>query len=89
MYSLLSGLYKYLTRKEEYYVLVLGLDNAGKTVRLNSHRMVTADAAGEDQEPVLGRARSPARKDYAHRRTQQYAQYHSPHLWQSGKLISA
>jgi hypothetical protein len=35
MYSLLSGLYKQFTRKEEYFVLILGLDNAGKTV---SHR---------------------------------------------------
>ena len=32
MYTLLNGFYKLLTRKEEYYVLVLGLDNAGKTV---------------------------------------------------------
>jgi hypothetical protein len=34
MYTLLSGLYKHLTQKEEYYVIILGLDNAGKTVRL-------------------------------------------------------
>lgn len=33
MYTLLSGLYKHLTQKEEYYVIILGLDNAGKTVR--------------------------------------------------------
>jgi ADP-ribosylation factor related protein 1 len=32
MYALLSGLWKYLFQKEEYYVLILGLDNAGKTV---------------------------------------------------------
>lgn len=32
MYTLLSGLYNHLTRKEEYYVLIIGLDNAGKTV---------------------------------------------------------
>jgi hypothetical protein len=32
MYSLLSGFYNYLTQKEEYYVLIIGLDNAGKTV---------------------------------------------------------
>lgn len=32
MYTLLSGFYNYLTRKEEYYVLIIGLDNAGKTV---------------------------------------------------------
>ena len=32
MYHLFSGLYKYVFRKDEYYVLILGLDNAGKTV---------------------------------------------------------
>lgn len=32
MYTLLSGLYKYMFRKDEYCVLILGLDNAGKTV---------------------------------------------------------
>lgn len=34
MYTLLSGLYQYLTQKEEYYVLIIGLDNAGKTVTI-------------------------------------------------------
>lgn len=32
MYTLLSGFYKYLTQKDEYCILILGLDNAGKTV---------------------------------------------------------
>jgi hypothetical protein len=32
MYTLLSGTWKYLTRREEYYVMIIGLDNAGKTV---------------------------------------------------------
>jgi len=32
MYTLLKGFYKYFARKEEYYVLLLGLDKAGKTV---------------------------------------------------------
>jgi len=30
MYTLLSGLYKYVFQKDEYCVLILGLDNAGK-----------------------------------------------------------
>ncbi|CAG6020504.1 unnamed protein product [Menidia menidia] len=34
MYTLLSGLYKYMFQKDEYCVLILGLDNAGKTVCL-------------------------------------------------------
>lgn len=32
MYTLLSGLYKYVFQKDEYCILILGLDNAGKTV---------------------------------------------------------
>lgn len=32
MYTLLHGLYKYLVQKDEYFILILGLDNAGKTV---------------------------------------------------------
>lgn len=34
MYSLLYGFYKYLTQKDEFCVLILGLDNAGKTVSI-------------------------------------------------------
>ncbi|KAI9014743.1 ADP-ribosylation factor family-domain-containing protein [Gaertneriomyces semiglobifer] len=34
MYTLLSGLYKQWTQKEEFYVIILGLDNAGKTTLL-------------------------------------------------------
>lgn len=35
MYSLLYGFYKYMIQKDEYCVLILGLDNAGKTVSNN------------------------------------------------------
>ena len=35
MYTLLSGLYKYVFQKDEYCILILGLDNAGKTVSLS------------------------------------------------------
>eukprot|EP00914_Ancora_sagittata_P028319 GHVO01055793.1.p1 GENE.GHVO01055793.1~~GHVO01055793.1.p1 ORF type:complete len:203 (+),score=31.24 GHVO01055793.1:156-764(+) len=34
MFTLLSGFYKYMFQKEEYFVLILGLDNAGKTTYL-------------------------------------------------------
>ncbi|XP_061410112.1 ADP-ribosylation factor-related protein 1 isoform X2 [Lethenteron reissneri] len=34
MYTLLSGLWKYMFKKDEYCVLILGLDNAGKTTFL-------------------------------------------------------
>ena len=36
MYALLSGLYKSLTQKDKFSVLILGLDNAGKTTFLES-----------------------------------------------------
>jgi hypothetical protein len=32
MFTLLSGLWRYMFQKEEYYILILGLDNVGKTV---------------------------------------------------------
>ena len=32
MFTLLRGLWDYFFRKEEYYIVILGLDNAGKTV---------------------------------------------------------
>jgi ADP-ribosylation factor related protein 1 len=34
MYTLLSGLWHHLSRRDEYYVLLVGLDEAGKTVRM-------------------------------------------------------
>ncbi|KYM93620.1 PREDICTED: ADP-ribosylation factor-related protein 1-like [Cyphomyrmex costatus] len=36
MYTLLHGLYKYLMQKDEYFILILGLDNAGKTTYLDA-----------------------------------------------------
>ncbi|CAB3374709.1 ADP-ribosylation factor-related protein 1 [Cloeon dipterum] len=36
MYTLLSGFYKYLVQKDEYCVLILGLDNAGKSTYLEA-----------------------------------------------------
>ena len=32
MYTLLSGAWRYMFQKDEYFVLILGLDDAGKTV---------------------------------------------------------
>jgi ADP-ribosylation factor related protein 1 len=34
MWTLLSGFYQYLTQKDDYYILIVGLDNAGKTTYL-------------------------------------------------------
>lgn len=35
MFTLMHGFYKYLIQKDEYCVLILGLDDAGKTVSSN------------------------------------------------------
>jgi ADP-ribosylation factor related protein 1 len=37
MYHLLKGFHEYLTRKEEFSVIIIGLDGAGKTVRSAQH----------------------------------------------------
>merc|ERR1712127_75996 len=34
MYTLLSGMYKYVTQKDEYFILILGLGNSGKSTYL-------------------------------------------------------
>ncbi|KAF6206742.1 hypothetical protein GE061_017978 [Apolygus lucorum] len=36
MYTLLSGFYKYIVQKDEFCILILGLDNAGKTTYLEA-----------------------------------------------------
>ncbi|XP_038056694.1 ADP-ribosylation factor-related protein 1-like [Patiria miniata] len=39
MFSLLYGLWQYMFRRDEYFVLILGLDNAGKTTFLQTTQM--------------------------------------------------
>ena len=39
MFSLLYGFWKYWFQKDEYYVLILGLDNAGKTTFLEQAKI--------------------------------------------------
>ncbi|ORX62002.1 P-loop containing nucleoside triphosphate hydrolase protein [Hesseltinella vesiculosa] len=46
MYTLLSGLYQYVTQKEEYNILIIGLDNAGKTTLLEKIKSTYMDTPG-------------------------------------------
>ncbi|XP_060598982.1 ADP-ribosylation factor-related protein 1-like [Ruditapes philippinarum] len=39
MYTLFSGLWKFMFQKDEYNILILGLDNAGKTTYLEQTKM--------------------------------------------------
>ncbi|OBZ70736.1 ADP-ribosylation factor-related protein 1 [Grifola frondosa] len=46
MYHLLKGFHEYLTRKEEFSVIIIGLDGAGKTTLLEKIKTLYNDTPG-------------------------------------------
>lgn len=52
MYTLLSGFYRYLTRCEQYSVIILGLDNAGKTTLLEKIKTIFTNKPGLSPDKI-------------------------------------
>ncbi|KAJ2396307.1 ADP-ribosylation factor protein 3 [Coemansia sp. RSA 2559] len=52
MFTLVSGAYKYLTRLDEYNVLMLGPDGAGKTAMLERIKHIFTGVPGMDVEKI-------------------------------------
>ncbi|OCF78069.1 arf/Sar family protein [Kwoniella mangroviensis CBS 8886] len=52
MYHLLRGLHEYLTRKDEYSVVIIGLDNAGKTTMLEKIKTMYNPTPGMRPEKI-------------------------------------
>lgn len=53
MFSLTYGLIQYLLRKDEYHILILGLDKAGKTNLLEKMKTLFTDFMGLDPGTIL------------------------------------
>ncbi|KAK9805211.1 hypothetical protein WJX72_006284 [[Myrmecia] bisecta] len=53
MFSLLYGLWEYMSRKEEYRILILGIDKAGKTTLLEKIKSLYTDLPGLEPESIL------------------------------------
>ncbi|KAI8915736.1 ADP-ribosylation factor family-domain-containing protein [Gorgonomyces haynaldii] len=56
MYTLLSGLYEQYTKKQDYFIVILGLDNAGKTTLLEQVKQIylNKSLAPERIIPTIG-----------------------------------
>ncbi|EGO00328.1 hypothetical protein SERLA73DRAFT_180854 [Serpula lacrymans var. lacrymans S7.3] len=52
MYHLLKGFHEYLTRKEEFSIIIVGLDGAGKTTLLEKIKTLYNDTPGLDPSKI-------------------------------------
>ncbi|KAJ2926743.1 hypothetical protein H1R20_g10340, partial [Candolleomyces eurysporus] len=52
MYHLLKGFHEYLTRKEEFSVIIIGLDGAGKTTLLEKIKTLYNDTPGLSPDKI-------------------------------------
>jgi hypothetical protein len=70
MFTLLYGLFEYIFRRDEYHILILGLDKAGKTNVLERLKSMYTQAIGLDPGKILPTGkqarRSSLRSPHAH-----------------------
>ncbi|KAF9067716.1 P-loop containing nucleoside triphosphate hydrolase protein [Rhodocollybia butyracea] len=52
MYHLLKGLHEHLTRKEEFSIIIIGLDGAGKTTLLEKIKTLYTDTPGLSPDKI-------------------------------------
>lgn len=53
MFSLLSGCFEFMLRKEELHILIIGLDKAGKTTLLERLKTLYTDVPGLESDKVV------------------------------------
>lgn len=53
MFSLVYGLIQYLLRKDEFHILIVGIDKGGKTNLLEKMKTLYTDAMGLDSSKIL------------------------------------
>jgi hypothetical protein len=85
MYTLLSGIYKEIFRKDEFCILILGLDNAGKTVRkslntsgiLKTSKMpeIFVDIFGSSKDQIQQELQRPKSKQNHHNSGSQHREH--------------
>lgn len=54
MFSLVSGFVEYMCKQDEFHVLIIGLDKAGKTNVLEKLKTLLSDLNGEGQQDAWG-----------------------------------